>query len=447
MISYNTIKAITAISIAFCAHNAQSQIVYSSQELSSTNPTNFDRFGAAVDIGEGLVIVGARLDDTASTNGGLAYVFNANTGAFIRQLEGSNITPGDEFGASVAIHGNIILVGAQYHNFGPTNSGAAYFFNASTGAQTRFVGPSDAANNDWFGESVAINSVISLVSAPNTSNNDGTRGAVFAFLNSTMKQLVKITPPVNRGNVRFGSSLAMNEIFFVVGAPGDSSPTTPFPGEAYIYSVATGLPTELLIADTPDPASQFGWDVDIDGNIVVIGAKSDDAFGDAAGAVYVFDATNGNQLMRLGSPNPEIEGNFGSSVAIGNGVIVVGADRESGVDYGSGAVYIFDSSTYELITSVLPDELERNSKFGGVIAIKDGTIVASAEHLFASVPNSGKAYLLNPYCRPDLNQDGSLNFLDVSAFLDTQLDWNDDGSFNFLDISGFLASYSDACSR
>ncbi len=442
----NTIKAITTISLAFFAHNAQSQIVYSSQELSSTNPTNFDRFGASVDIGSGLVLVGARLDDTASINGGLAYVYNANTGAFIRQLEGSNITPADEFGASVAIHGNIILVGAQYHNFGPTNSGAAYFFNASTGAQTRFVGPSDAANNDWFGESVAINSVISLISAPNTSNSDGSRGAVYAFLNSTMKQLLKITPSPLRGDIRFGSSLAINESYFVVGAPGDSSPTTPFPGEAYVYSVATGLPTELLIANTPDPASQFGWDVDIDGNIVVIGARSDDAFGDSAGAVYVFDATNGNQLMRLGSPNPTTDGFFGSSVAIGNGVIAVGASRETGSAPDSGVVYVFDASTYELIDTVLPPELVAGSTIGNKLAIDGETIVAGAENLLTTNPVSGHAYILNPYCRPDLNQDGNLNFLDVSAFLDTQLDWNNDGSFNFLDISGFLASYADACS-
>jgi hypothetical protein len=48
-------------------------------------------------------------------------------------------------------------------------------------------------------------------------------------------------------------------------------------------------------------------------------------------------------------------------------------------------------------------------------------------------------------CSADLNDDGDLNFLDVSFFINEQIDYNEDMSFNFLDVSQFLADYATGC--
>tara|TARA_R110002096_G_scaffold173781_10_gene349161 strand:- start:120112 stop:121626 length:1515 start_codon:yes stop_codon:yes gene_type:complete len=48
-------------------------------------------------------------------------------------------------------------------------------------------------------------------------------------------------------------------------------------------------------------------------------------------------------------------------------------------------------------------------------------------------------------CPPDLNGDGSLNFLDVSYFLGNQIDYNNDNGFNFLDVSSFLQDFGAGC--
>ena len=54
-------------------------------------------------------------------------------------------------------------------------------------------------------------------------------------------------------------------------------------------------------------------------------------------------------------------------------------------------------------------------------------------------------------CAADLEPDGSLNFLDVSAFLaafgnqDPVADFEADGNFNFLDVSAFLAAFGAGC--
>ncbi len=96
-----------------------------------------------------------------------------------------------------------------------------------------------------------------------------------------------------------------------------------------------------------------------------------------------------------------------------------------------------------------------------IIATVNGTINSLPTQALG-VAGDGQAYAINAVgnqviasvvvaCPADLNMDGSLNFLDISAFLaayaaaDPIADQNEDGSYNFLDVSAYLASYSNGC--
>ena len=82
--------------------------------------TTQDRFGWSVALDGNNVLIGARLDDTIGPNrdNGQAHLFDATTGTEVRTF--NNPTPSvipapaeiDQFGSSVAIDGNKILVGA-----------------------------------------------------------------------------------------------------------------------------------------------------------------------------------------------------------------------------------------------------------------------------------------------------------------------------------------------
>ncbi|MBO6513219.1 MAG: hypothetical protein JJ974_04565 [Phycisphaerales bacterium] len=379
------------------------------------------------------------------SNAGTVYVYNATTGTLVRQLNGQNTTGGENFGFTIAVQGNLMVVGAPNDTFGASRTGSAYFINPVTGTELEYIGPSDDEAFQSFGNAVAMNSAVTLIGAPLKDNADGSIGAVYAFLNSTMKELTVITPPLPRGNIRFGKGLAMTESHFIVGAYGSSSPTDTYPGEVYVYNVNTGLPTNLLVADIPDPASQFGQNVDLEGNIAVVAAKTDNSFGEDAGAVYIFDIISGNQLARIGSPDPQPGAHFGSSISINNGIIAVGADKEDSAGESAGAVYTFDADTYEFIAKSVPDELNAGTKFGSSVAIIDQRIVAGADILATVKTGAGHAYILDPYCRPDLNQDNTLDFFDLSTFLSDGTDWNEDGVFDFFDISAFLNSFTRGC--
>lgn len=149
-----------------------------------------DRFGFSVAISGDTIVVGAFTEDSSETGvkpgavagadnatleSGAAYVFR-RTGSLWAQeafLKGSNTSINDNFGYSVAIYGDTIVVGAPFEDSDETgvkmgtmggvndsllNSGAVYVFSRSgtTWNQTAFVKGSGTTDGDQFGKSVAI---------------------------------------------------------------------------------------------------------------------------------------------------------------------------------------------------------------------------------------------------------------------------------------------------
>src|SRR5262249_13755132 len=102
------------------------------QTFHSPSAAGGDQFGAAVAGGGNLVVIGAPGDDNGVANAGAAYVFNATTGALIARLQKPTPAAGSQFGAAVAVVGSNVVVGAY-----ADNAGAAYLFDAATGALVR----------------------------------------------------------------------------------------------------------------------------------------------------------------------------------------------------------------------------------------------------------------------------------------------------------------------
>ena len=94
---------------------------------------------------------------------------------------------------------------------------------------------------------------------------------------------------------------------------------------------------------------QFGTSVATDGNYAIVGAPyEDDAGGTQSGKVYIFDATTGSLLHTLHNPNAydtSVRDYFGISVAISGNYAVVGAygSFDAGGTY-SGKAYVYQIS-------------------------------------------------------------------------------------------------------
>ena len=106
------------------------------QKLLPSDPAGSDLFGAAVDITDGTVIVGAYQDDDGGLSSGSAYFFKQNSlGSWhqVAKLGARDDAAGDAFGFSVAADGTVALVGAPLSNASATDAGAAYLFNVPAG--------------------------------------------------------------------------------------------------------------------------------------------------------------------------------------------------------------------------------------------------------------------------------------------------------------------------
>ena len=78
-------------------------------------------FGYDVDIYDEYLVVGAYGDDTLDSNAGAIYVFKTNNTGWntwyqVSKLTGDDSEAGDQYGHSVSIYGNKIVVGARYND-------------------------------------------------------------------------------------------------------------------------------------------------------------------------------------------------------------------------------------------------------------------------------------------------------------------------------------------
>ncbi|NND64247.1 MAG: hypothetical protein HKN48_13745, partial [Flavobacteriaceae bacterium] len=124
----------------------------------------FDAFGISVDISGTYAVIGAVEKNAAR---GAAYVFERNSSGIwvqVAKLEAPIQQSSDRFGASVAIDGNNIIVGAYHEDEDQNdvntlqNAGSAYIFSRVTGSWglSQKIVASDRDTNDYFGYSVGI---------------------------------------------------------------------------------------------------------------------------------------------------------------------------------------------------------------------------------------------------------------------------------------------------
>lgn len=100
-------------------------------------------------------------------------------------LAGDGAT-GDHFGGSVAISGDTVVIGSAYDDDNEFNSGAAYIFTRSDGSwnQVQKLTADDGAANDNFGYSVAISGETVVIGSLQNDGNGQYSGAAYIFESS-----------------------------------------------------------------------------------------------------------------------------------------------------------------------------------------------------------------------------------------------------------------------
>ncbi len=419
-------------------------------KASSTGASDF--FGYSTAISGDTIVVGAYNEDSNATgiNGdstnnsaadsGAAYVFTRSGSTWSQQayLKASNTGAGDNFGNSVAISGDTIVVGAYLESSNATgvggnqtdnsasNSGAAYVFTRSgtTWSQQAYLKASNTGAFDKFGNNVGISGDTIVVSAyfedsnatgvgGNQSDNSVTNcGAAYVFTRSetTWSQQAYLKASNTEANDQFGWSTVISGDTIAIASRYEDSSATGIDGNAsdnsasnsgavYVFarSGSTWSQQAYIKASNTEADDSFGWSVGISGDTIVVGAYQEDGSGnsvDGSGAAYVFtrSGTTWSQQAYLKASNLEMFDYFGWSVAISSDTIVVGAyaddSNATGIDGDQndntcsecGAAYVFtrSGSTWTQRAYLKASNPGSTDYFGIEVKISGDTIVVGA---------------------------------------------------------------------
>jgi len=152
------------------------------QTFHNPTPVHNDQFGKSVSIFGNKVVVGAHTDDTGATNAGSAYLFDTS-GNLLQIFNNPTPMPNEQFGHTVAIYGNKVVVGAYRDNTGAENAGSAYLFNAS-GNLLQTINNPTPMSGDAFSHEVSISETYVLISAHIDNTEAENYGLAYLFEHS-----------------------------------------------------------------------------------------------------------------------------------------------------------------------------------------------------------------------------------------------------------------------
>jgi len=216
-------------------------------KLTASDAAAHDSFGNSVAVHGDTVVIGASGNDDNGTDSGAAYIFVRSGASWSEQakLTASDAAANDHFGRS-AVHGDTVVIGASGNDDNGTDSGAAYIFvrsGASWSEQAKLTA-SDAAANDHFGRS-AVHGDTVVIGAPGNNDNGSYSGAAYCFVRNgaSWGEQAKLTASDAAAQDFFGNSVAVHGDTALIGAYGKEGNGREY-GAAYVFSCADVAITE-----------------------------------------------------------------------------------------------------------------------------------------------------------------------------------------------------------
>ena len=421
-------------------------------KLTASDGVVADYFGYSIAVSGDTVVTGVPYAGIGgNVSQGSAYVFVkpaggwATTSGYTAKLTAADGVANDSFGHSVAISGDTMAVGAPYVNFG---QGAAYVFVkpaggwATTSAYTAKLTASDGVFFDDFGYSVTISGDTVVVGAYGvTVGGHAGQGAAYVFVKpagvwaTTSIYKAKLTASDGDAGDYFGYSVAISGDTVVVGAPFADIGGHADQGAAYVFVKPAGVWattssfTAKLTALDGAASDYFGNSVAISGDTMVAGASYANIGGNTnQGAAYVFVkpagvwATTSGYIAKLTAADGLANDHFGNSVAISGDTMVFGAYYAAiGGNTNQGAAYVFMKPAggwADMIQMAKHTALDGDAfdLFGYCVAISGDTMAVGAYQATIGVNTfQGAAYVFKTVADEPTVQASDLTFSAVSA--------------------------------
>lgn len=318
--------------------------------LTAPDADSFDFFGSAVSLDGNLALIGAPGDDAIKKDSGSAYTFarGPQGWSFQSKLTAFDGWESDHFGNAVSLDGDRALIGAYSDYANAVDSGSAYVLRRENGhwiSEAKLYLP-DGAISDQFGYSVSLSGQHALIGAPQFEEEGFNTGGAFVYKrNQNEWSLLKRLLPTGLSDWdEFGRSVSMEAGRALVGAPGDDE-TRFNSGAAYVYDVATRTIATKLRSPQSETGARLGTSVAVSEGSFLVGAPT----AGLAGSAYLFadDPSSWSDPIALKPADGNQGDAFGDSVAIDGNTLLIGSRSADGLDtFGdtvpnSGAVYVY----------------------------------------------------------------------------------------------------------
>lgn len=377
--------------------------------------------------------------------------------SIISDATGAN---GDDFGGSVAISADTVVVGAIGDDNEGSSSGSVFIFQQNQGGllswgQVKRITAADAEAYNNFGNSVDIDGDTVVVGAPAAPFQTTETGVVYIFErdlggSDNWGQAARIIPPAGNKGDNFGAAVAIDGDLVLVSSSGadDVDPGNSYcdSGKAFLYSRdqggtgAWGLVATLTGSDVAC-GHIFGWDVALQAGLAVVGTYNKGA--------YLFEAGTGgswSQIKYFPIPSGLSQSdNFGQSVAVWGTTVMVGASAEdntcgagAGINcyFDTGAVYVYLRDLGGVIDSwgqaakLTGSDVDEGARLGQSIDMTGDWAVVGA-------PGGKAAYVFSR------TQGGGDNWGEIRKLVAADAN-NYFGSYQSVGISGDLLTVSDS---
>lgn len=318
------------------------------------------------------------------------------------QILASDGVAGDGFGEDVAVSGDVAIVGAGDEDEGVNGAGSAYVYRWQGGAwvqEQKLTRPTPDSNYH-FGQSVAIDGDVAVCGVPDDDDFASRAGSVdvFRFNGATWVHEQQLTASDAAGSDRFGWSVDVQGPVIVVGAKFDDDVMSNS-GSAYVfrYNGSTWLEEQKLTAGDPAQNAQFGDAIAMDTDLVVVGAWQDDDAGFFTGSAYVY-RHNGSTWVseqKLNASDQDQFHWFGRSVGVDGDLIVCGAYEADVGAFQSGAAYVYrhNAGTWTEESKLVASDTDDQDNFGWASDVSGDLVVVGSRRDAAPGVEAGSVYV------------------------------------------------------
>ena len=425
-------------------------------EFSAPTPNASGNFGQAIAL-SGNTLAISEMGDNSGEGSVHLYEKNGQLWTLVETLMASTTASSPQFGVSLAIDGNTLVVGQM-----SPEEVVVFRRQGGVWSETQVLAAPSAAIPEGFGGTLSLSGAVLAIGGASLD-----RVIMYRDVGGAWVEEQTIVSP-DPSDQQFGwevevqgNRLLVSDVFYDQGQ-----------GRGYIYEYDGQSWTliDRLIPSDGQSLDLFGAGIALSGDRAFLGAPGHDAACPAtqpcdSGAVYVFELSGGvwSEAAKVEAELPTALERLGSRVnALPNGDFI--ADSAGGVGV-PGAVHFFEPSggTWTSMQVITPSSPNDASGFGFATAWNSTDLIIGANLDDFSAADAGRVsvfertggLLVNTFSRADCNQDASLNIADAIFLLshlfppvggspsptcDDACDANDDGGLNLADAITILGS-------